>query len=63
MTKAMTETKKTKSYASTTLNVCKSNNNNNNTEKLTTLDSYLKNGYSLIAPLFFTTFLLILFFL
>ena len=46
MTKAMTETKKTKSYASTTLNVCKSNNNN--TEKLTTLDSYLKNGYSLI---------------
>jgi len=47
MTKAMTETKKTKSYASTTLNVCKSNNNNN-TEKLTTLDSYLKNGYSLI---------------
>ncbi len=42
----MAETKKTQSYASTTLNVCKSNNNN--TEKLTTLDSYLKNGYSLI---------------
>jgi len=45
----MTETKKTQSYASTTLNVC-----NNNTEKLKTLktlktlDSYLKNGYSLI---------------
>ena len=42
----MTETKKTQSYASTTLNVCKFNNNNN--EKLKTLDSYLKNGYSLI---------------
>ena len=42
----MTETKKTQSYASTTLNVCKCNNNNN--EKLKTLDSYLKNGYSLI---------------
>ena len=41
----MTETKKTQSYASTTLNVCKCNNNN---EKLKTLDSYLKNGYSLI---------------
>jgi hypothetical protein len=41
----MTETKKTQSYASTTLNVCKYNNNN---EKLKTLDSYLKNGYSLI---------------
>jgi hypothetical protein len=41
----MTETKKTQSYASTTLNVCKYNNNN---EKLKTFDSYLKNGYSLI---------------
>jgi hypothetical protein len=42
----MTETKKGQSYASTTLNVYKSNTNNN--EKLQTLDSYLKNGYSLI---------------
>jgi hypothetical protein len=42
----MTETKKSQSYASTTLNVYKSNTNNN--EKLQTLDSYLKNGYSLI---------------
>ena len=41
----MTETKKNQSYASTTLNVCKCNNNN---KKLKTLDSYLKNGYSLI---------------
>lgn len=45
----MAETKKIQSYASTTLNVCKcNNNNNNNNEKLKTLDSYLKNGYSLI---------------
>jgi len=43
----MTEAKKIQSYASTTLNVCKCNNNNSN-EKLKTLDSYLKNGYSLI---------------
>jgi hypothetical protein len=43
----MTEAKKIQSYASTTLNVCKCNNNNNN-EKLKTLDSYLRNGYSLI---------------
>jgi len=42
----MTETKKSQSYASTTLNVYKSNTNSN--EKLQTLDSYLKNGYSLI---------------
>ena len=42
----MTEAKKIQSYASTTLNVCKCNNNSN--EKLKTLDSYLKNGYSLI---------------
>jgi hypothetical protein len=43
----MTQTKQCQSYASTTLNVCKSNNNIN-IEKLKTVDSYLKNGYSLI---------------
>ena len=41
----MLKEKKTESYASTTLKVCTSNNN---IEKLKTLDSYLKNGYSLI---------------
>ena len=41
----MSETKNSQSYASMTLNVCNYNNTN---EKLKTLDSYLKNGYSLI---------------
>ena len=41
----MSQAKKSKSYASTMLSGYKSNNN---IEKLNTLDSYLKNGYSLI---------------
>ena len=41
----MSETKNNQSYASRTLNVYNYNNTN---EKLKTLDSYLKNGYSLI---------------
>ena len=42
----MSKEKNNQSYASTTLNVCKSTNNTN--EKLITAHSYLKNGYSLI---------------
>ena len=42
----MSKEKNNQSYASTTLNVCKSTNNTN--EKLVTTHSYLKNGYSLI---------------
>jgi len=44
----MSKTMTTQSYASKTLNISRANNNINNNEKLKTLDSCLKNGYSLI---------------
>ena len=48
----MSEVKINQSYASTTLNICKSNTTNTtnitNNVNLKTLDAYLKNGYSLI---------------
>lgn len=48
----MSQVKINQSYASTTLNICKSNNTNTtnitNNVNLKTLDAYLKNGYSLI---------------